>query len=659
MNTLGLKDSEIKALNKRNILTREQLVRLLPRKYADFTSLSILDPSLNNCEVAVKAKLIKCTTTFLNNQYLTKGTAVQDGKYINLIWFHNFWISKILSPMLQKEVLLIGKITYNEQYKNYNIVNAQVAEYDPNLLCIQTVYSSIKGIKEDKLRGAIDVVLEDSETELLPDEIVSQNGLIGEADALKLLHHPNTMEDVINAQNRILFDDLLYFGIRLEEENEFAPKGTIYQANITKNTDKYIQTLPYSLTNAQADVINKLREKMKDGRRINALIQGDVGCGKTTVAFATMLTMAENGYQSVLMTPTVALGTQHFVELSEVAEPMGYHVCFYGGALTQKERKEMKDKIKEGYYSLIVGTQGVVNCDFNKLSLVIADEEHKYGVEQRDKLMQDGVHMITMSATPIPRSIATTIYGTAKDVYTINELPSVRKPIQTYRFNNESLAIKGVEVELSKGHQAYIVCPLVNESENEKFKDISDVGRITEVYRNAFPDKKVATVTGSMKKDELEETLREFKAGNINILVATSVIEVGVSVPNASVIIIYNAERFGLAELHQLRGRVGRGSIQSMCVLLTEDAENVRVQKMIETTDGFEIAKADLENRGVGDLLGTEQSGKNKFIELALKYPNKFENIKRVAHEMINKYDYQTFLLDYEERTGISNGRED
>ena len=214
-------------------------------------------------------------------------------------------------------------------------------------------------------------------------------------------------------------------------------------------------------------------------------------------------------------------------------------------------------------------------------------------------------------------------------------------------------------VELAKGHQAYIVCPLVNESENEKFKDISDVKRVTKVYEKAFPDKRIATVTGSMKKDELEETLREFKAGNINILVATSVIEVGVSVPNASVIIIYNAERFGLAELHQLRGRVGRGSIQSMCVLLTEDNNNPRVQKMIETTDGFEIAKADLEQRGVGDLLGTEQSGKNMFIELALKYPNKFEYVKRVAHDMVSTYDYQTFLADYEERRGLDNGNKD
>lgn len=659
MNTLGLKDSEIKALNKRNIFTREQLVRLFPRKYADYTTLSVCDPSLDNTEVALKAKLIKSSTTYQNNQYITKATAVQNDKYINLVWFHNFWISKIISPMLQKEVLLIGKITYNNKYNNYNIVNAQIAEYDPNLLCVQTVYSSIKGIKEERLRSAIDECLLDSETELLPEDIVKRNGLIGEADALKLLHHPNTIEDVKNAQMRILFDDLLYFAVRLEEENEFAPKGTIYQANITKDTDKYINSLPYSLTNAQADVIKKLREKMKDARRINALIQGDVGCGKTTVAFATMLTMAENGYQSVLMTPTVALGAQHYLELKEVAEPMGYHVCFYGGALTQRERKAMREKIKEGYYSLIVGTQGVVNCDFNKLALVIADEEHKYGVKQRDKLMLDGVHMITMSATPIPRSIATTIYGTNKDVYTINELPSIRKPVLTYHFDKESLAIKGVGVELAKGHQAYIVCPLVNESENEKFKDISDVKRVTKVYEEAFPDKRIATVTGSMKKDDLEETLREFKAGNINILVATSVIEVGVSVPNASVIIIYNAERFGLAELHQLRGRVGRGSIQSMCVLLTEDNNNPRVQKMIKTTDGFEIAKADLEQRGVGDLLGTEQSGKNMFIELALKYPNKFEYVKRVAHDMVSTYDYQTFLADYEERRGLDNGNKD
>ncbi len=659
MNTLGIKESEVKALNKKGVLTREQLRRLFPRKYADYTSLSTLSPFLNSCEVALKVKLIKSSTTYQNNQYITKATAVQDDNYINLVWFHNFWISKILSPLLQKEVLLIGKITYNEAYKNYNMVNAQITEYDPNLLCVQTVYSSIKGIKDDVLRSAIDSCLLEEETDYLPKDIVSQNGLIGLNDSLRLIHHPNTLEDVKNAQMRILFDDLLYFAIRLEEENEFAPKGTIYQANFTKCADRYINSLPYALTKSQSDVIYKLRQKMKDSRRINALIQGDVGCGKTTVAFATMITMAENGYQSVLLTPTVALGSQHYLELKEVAEPMGLNVCFYGGTLTQKEKKDMKKKIKEGYYSLIVGTQGVVNIEFDKLALVIADEEHKYGVEQRDKLLKDGVHMITMSATPIPRSIATTIYGTSKDVYVINELPSNRKPIKTFHFDNEDLALKGVAYELSQGHQAYVVCPLVNESENEKFKDISDVKRVTELYKNTFKDKVVATVTGSMKKSELEAVLTEFKKGNIHILVATSVIEVGVSVPNASVIVLYNAERFGLAELHQLRGRVGRGSIPSKCVLLSEDKENVRIKKMLETTDGFEIAKADLENRGVGDLLGTEQSGRNKFIELALKYPNKFEYVKRVAHDMITTCDYQTFLKEYEERTGMINGSTD
>lgn len=653
---INITDAEKKALNRRNIFTNEQLRRLFPRKYVDYSKLTSLTAEMVNEDVAFKGKLIKTSTTFQNNQYITKATVVHEEKYVNLAWFHNCWIGKTLEGLIQKEVLIMGKVTYNTTYNNFNCVNAQISAFDPSKLCIQTKYTSIKGIKEDKLKKCINEVLEEKEIEYLPTEIVKENGLLPLSDAYNLLHHPYTMEDVYNAESRVLFDDLLYFGIRLEEENMFAPKGTLFQANRTKDTDAYIKSLPYTLTNAQSETIKKIQAKMKEARRVNALVQGDVGCGKTTVAFATMITMAENGYQTVLMTPTVALGSQHYEELKAIVEPMGYNICFYGGKLTIKERKIIKQRIKEGFYSFIVGTQGVLNCEFKNLALFVADEEHKYGVKQRDKLFLDGVHMITLSATPIPRTLASTIYGARKDIYTINELPSNRKPIQTYHFESEKLAIKGVGVELSKGHQAYVVCPLKDECENEKFKDLSDVKRVEKLYKEAFPNHKVAVVTGSTDKGELQETLKAFKNGDINILVATSVIEVGVSVPNASVIIIYNAERFGLAELHQLRGRVGRGSVQSMCVLLSEDTENMRIKKMIETTDGFEIASADLEQRGMGDILGTEQSGRNKYIELALKYPKQFARIKDVSRDMLEHYEYNTFINEYEERNGIADG---
>lgn len=651
---MELKESEQKALERRGITSDYLLRRLFPYKYMDYTKISPLSKELDGENVAIKGKLLKYNVKELSKKnYMTTATIMSDGFFVNLCWFHNVWIGRMLEPLLQTQVMAFGKITYNEQYKNFNMVNAEINPYDEDKLCVQTVYTSMKGLKDDKLRELIDEALLFEEDEYIPSDIVRQISLLSEKEAIRILHKPKNIMDIQKAEARFLFDDMLYFATKIEEENVFTPKGTIYQANTRRLMDTYINSLPYSLTNAQKDTIEKIYELMKDARCVNALVQGDVGCGKTTVAIATLLLMAENGYQSVLMTPTVTLGNQHYEEIKEVCDKLGISVAFYGGSLKAKEKKALKENVENGNIKIVVGTQGVTNLSFKNLALIVADEEHKYGVEQREKLMSAGVHTVTMSATPIPRTIATTIYGDKKEIYTINELPSNRKPIKTVCTTNDKAILNGVKCELKNGHQVYVVCPLVKESDSEKLADVKNVEEVYEFYKKSFPEYNVEVVTGKMKKEDVEDAMARFKKNESQILVATSVIEVGISVPNATAIIIYNAERFGIAELHQLRGRVGRGSLQSFCILHCENENNVRVSKMCETTDGFEIAKADLEQRGMGDILGKEQSGRNHFLEQALKYPKQFKFCRDLATKMIAEKDYKKFLSEYELRNGI------
>lgn len=656
LDELNLKETEKKALIRRNIETVEQLRRFFPCKYLNYSKVIAVTPKLDGYDAAIKGKLLKCDMRELSpKNYMTTATVYGygingSGYYIKCTWFHNCWIIKNLRPLINEEVLLFGKFTYNKEYNNFNVVNAEVNPFDESKLTIKTVYSSMKGFDDTRLREAINNVTFETMDDYVPSKILEKTSLMSEDRAIRALHTARSINEIEKAQIRILFDDMLYFATRVEEQNQYTPKGTIYQAFSRKKMDEYIKGLPYTLTNAQSNTIEELVSLSEDARVINALVQGDVGCGKTTVAIAMLVLMAENGFQSVLMAPTVELAKQHFDEIQNVCEKLNLSCSFYSGTLTATEQKKMKESVKNGNTQIIVGTQGVINLDFNNLAMVVADEEHKYGVEQREKLLSAGVHSITMSATPIPRSIAATIYGDRKQIFVINELPSNRKPVKTLHINDSETIYKGIEVELKKGHQIYVVCPLIEESSNGRMAEVKSVSATSEEYKKRFPDYKIETLSGSMSKKDTEDIMSRYKAGEVNILIATSLIEVGISVPNATIIVIHNAERFGLAELHQLRGRVGRGSLQSYCVLQSDKDENVRIAKMIETTDGFEIAKADLEQRGMGDILGNEQSGANKYIEQAIKFPKRYESVKALAKEMIRTCDYKRFLEEYERK---------
>ena len=417
-----------------------------------------------------------------------------------------------------------------------------------------------------------------------------------------------------------------------------------------------VKSLPYKLTKGQADVCNLFSTKMKEGRRINALVQGDVGTGKTMVAFIAMFMMADNGYQSVLMAPTFVLATQHYKQLSDLASEYGYKVAFLGGKQKASEKKKILAGIASGEYTFIVGTHGVFSesVDYHDLALVVTDEEHRFGVLQRDEVAKKadrGVHTITMSATPIPRTVASVLYGDTLEICTIKDKPAGRKEIKTQVYNNQDGICKFMEMQIKEGRQAYVICPLIEKAEKgSKMEKIDSVEEVCKTYSEYFKDTlveksgemvpvKASVLTGSTPVDEANEIMQKFQDGDIDILVATTVVEVGVNVPNASLIVVHNAERFGMAALHQLRGRVGRGSYQSYCILKSscidpasddKDAKE-RLETLAKTDDGYEVALADLRNRGTGDLVGTEQSGNNQFIDLILKNRVLYEKIRKDA----------------------------
>ncbi len=383
-----------------------------------------------------------------------------------------------------------------------------------------------------------------------------------------------------------------------------------------------------------------------------------MSCGKTIVAMCLMLLMAENGYQSVLVAPTVILARQHFNELSRYADSLGFSTAFLSSDMTSSEKKRVIAEIKEKKHHLIVGTHSCFSKDvlYPSLGLVITDEEHKFGVVQREsvrKRSDHGVHTITMSATPIPRTIACSIYGDNIEVFTIKQMPNGRKPVKTAICVSDKPVFSFMEKELVKGHQAYVVCPLIEEAEEDtKMSGIASVEDVTDRYREHFEPLGygIGVITGKTPKEEQARIKEKFSKNQIQILIATTVIEVGINVPNATVIVISSAERFGLATLHQLRGRVGRGDKQSYCILQkTNEAVSSENLHILEgETDGFEIAKADLKNRGSGNVLGLEQSGKNRFIDLIIQYPNLYKRVKEIA-KSLPRNERTAFIDTYEE----------
>ena len=458
--------------------------------------------------------------------------------------------------------------------------------------------------------------------EMLPTYIKNKMGLMNYSEAVRKIHFPLDMDAFTEARKRIAFNEILQFILKLrflKREEDISVNDYIYKTS--DYSDALIDKLPYKLTGKQMMIWNEIKQDLMGDHVMNRLIQGDVGSGKTILAFLALLFTAENGYQGAIMAPTEVLARQHYEAFSDMAETYGLPLTpvLLVGSLTAKEKRIAQEKIENGEFNCIVGTNALIQekVNYNKLSLVITDEQHRFGVKQRETLSEKGhnTHILAMSATPIPRTLAIILYGDLH-ISVLDEMPSGRIPIKNCVVGTEyrATAYKFIADQVGKGHQAYIICPMIEEGESDGLENVIDY---TEKLKGILPSNiLIGTLHGKMKPAEKEKIMEEFAAGNIDVLVSTTVIEVGINVPNATVMMIENSERFGLAQLHQLRGRVGRGNAQSYCIFINtsgrEEAKE-RLEIMNHSNDGFKIAEEDLKQRGPGDLFGIRQSGEMSF----------------------------------------------
>lgn len=457
--------------------------------------------------------------------------------------------------------------------------------------------------------------------EPIPESIRTRYKLMGKAETIRHLHHPLKPELVKQARRRFVYEELLYFQLKMrafKEANREQQHGK--QLTIPKDAiEEFVQRLPFSLTNAQAKSIQTIIEDIQSSHRMNRLLQGDVGSGKTAVAAACMYGVVKAGAQSALMAPTEILAEQHAQSLSEWFEPLGLTVALLAGSVKGKKRRELLERIVSGEVDIVVGTHALIQDDvlFQSLGLVITDEQHRFGVEQRRVLRDKGESpdVLFMTATPIPRTLAISVFGDM-DVSVLDELPAGRKPIETYWVQQEMLerVLDFIRKEVDQGRQAYVICPLIEESEKLDVQNAIDFHAMLSTHFQKHAN--VGLMHGRLSAAEKDEVMNAFAKNDVQILVSTTVVEVGVNVPNATVMLIYDADRFGLAQLHQLRGRVGRGEAQSTCILMAQPKSEVgkeRMRIMTETTDGFVLSERDLELRGPGDFFGSKQSGLPQF----------------------------------------------
>jgi ATP-dependent DNA helicase RecG len=556
--------------------------------------------------------------------HFTDGTG-----WVDCVWFKG--LKYILNSVDKgREYLLFGKPT--EYQYSYNIphpeLEASVDEAtDGEKQGLSGLYNTTEKMKRMMVTSKVlqRIILTFFKrnpgpfSETLPAYITEQMHLMQYNTAIRQIHFPANPENLRQAQYRFKFEELFYLELYLVRNSKLRQRalaGFQFARIADFFNHFYTQCLPFELTGAQKRVLKEIRADVGSGRQMNRLLQGDVGSGKTLVAVLTMLMALDNGFQACLMAPTEILATQHYENLLEQLTSIGVHVALLTGSTPKKQREKIHTALADGTLHILIGTHALIEptVQFKNLGMVVIDEQHRFGVKQRSLLWQKNVrppHVLVMTATPIPRTLAMTVYGDL-EVSVIDELPPGRKPIQTlHRFDNQRLGLnKAVRSQLQQGRQAYVVYPLIEENEKLAYRNVEEGFR---VMQEAFPEYHVVMVHGKMKPKEKEAAMQQFVTNEAQIMVATTVIEVGVNVPNASVMIIESAERFGLSQLHQLRGRVGRGADQSYCVLVTnyklsEDTRK-RMEIMCSTTDGFEIAEADLKMRGPGDLEGTQQSG--------------------------------------------------
>lgn len=633
-------------LKKRKMETVEDVCQLFPSKYYDFSFINPLNTGRLDKNYAFVCKLVSYELKKQSSLYIVRCTLqdIYTQNELCVSWFGTTEMYNVLKKDYRPgDTCFIGGKLKASNKKNLFFMSNPIIfkKYDGESDChIYTAYEKIRGISESNFERIINECLEHATIpDKVPRELLHKYNLMSKDEAIREMHKPSSVEGVKKAKYRLNMDDLLYFALQLEEKNRNLPAGSTYGIHSLAITTKIIENLPFQLTKDQKSAYEELVNRIRSGKRLNALIQGDVGCGKTILAFLLMFVMADNGFQSVLLAPTQVLASQHYNELKEMAAQYDIDVVYIANGLKKKEREAILKSIEDGSALMIVGTHSVLSKEvkFHDLGLSITDEEHRFGVLQREEITtkaKAGMHTVTMSATPIPRSLSDVLLSTT-EVFNIQSMPNGRKPIQTAICASQNTIFQFIKKEIEKGHQAYVVCPLIEDKQGV-MEGILSVEQTYTEYANVFGKNAVAVLNGKMKEDETEKVIRSFKNGEIKILVSTTVVEVGVNVPNATVIVINNAERFGLASLHQLRGRVGRGNSLGYCILNSVHKNNKRLLALCKYKNGFQIAEADYALRGCGNILGTEQSGSNYYVELSMRYPDLFGELQKYAKKYMD-----------------------
>lgn len=654
---------QLSNLKSLGINTVYDLVYYFPRAYDDRTNIKKIGELKFNEYVVLKANVMSVVNLTVRSGKKIVKAMVSDGTGImEILWFGMPYIKKSLK--IGEEYLFIGQTKkaavfqlINPEYKLFS-GQQKVSENE-----ILPIYSSNKNITQNSLRKLVEKFLVNFLNyfeENIPKELIKEYKIMERKSAIKNIHYPVSMKEIEEAKRRFAIEELLILELGILKNRFIIENSNSKNYEVEGKKEKvkeFLSQLTFNLTNAQKKVIKEIYDEISNGKIVNRLIQGDVGSGKTVVAMVMLIYMAENGYQGALMAPTEILANQHYLGIKERLEKIGLRVELLTSSIKGKKKNEILEGIANGEVDIVIGTHSLIEDDviFKKLGLIVIDEQHRFGVNQRNKLREKGFlgNLLVMSATPIPRSLALSIYGDL-DLSIIDELPPGRTPIKTkWIANDEDLEkmYNFIYKKVNDGNQAYFVAPLIETSDKMALKSVD---KVSEEIERKFSNKKIGIIHGKMKAKEKDEVMLKFKNKEYDILIATTVIEVGIDVPTSTIMTIYNAERFGLSALHQLRGRVGRGSKQSYCFLIsnsTTENSKQRLSIMEETEDGFRIAEEDLKLRNSGEIFGLRQSGFSdlKFIDIIYDV----KTIKLVRDECIkylkeHKGEIENIYLKYD-----------